>query len=200
MLLIAFVGGALTFTIIVMVAAAYLAKDKGKSPLKWSLLSLLGLFVLTAWDYYPIQWAHQYYCEKESGFWIYKTLDQWKAENPGVMEGLTSTRVSPSTHQDSESGRTVTYFLNQRFNWVVKRTGELSFNQWRWEQVVLDSKTNEVLARYVDFSTGNGAIGGVPEVRFWLHRDHCSGGETNDSKLAHFFISAKNINEKGVVK
>ncbi|NOT20817.1 MAG: hypothetical protein HOP24_11225 [Sideroxydans sp.] len=176
------------------------AKKNGKSRMRWGAGAALAMFMIPCWDWLPTVAVHQYYCAKESGFWVYKTLDQWKAENPGVMEGLTSTRVSPTTHQDNGMDHTTTYLLNQRFNWVVKKTGLLPFNRWRWEQVVEDSKTKEVLARYVDFSTGNGFIGGEPELRFWLHGEHCSGGEMNDSQIAHFFIAAKNLNDKGVIK
>ena len=79
-----------------------------------------------------------------------------------------------------------TYFLNQRFNWVVKKTGQLPVNRWRREQEVIDTKTNEVLARYIDFSTGNGNIGGEPEPRLWLHVEHCIGGNRNQGMMYTF--------------
>jgi hypothetical protein len=43
------------------------------------------------------------------------------------------------------------YHLNQRFKWVVRQNGPLLFNRWRHEQEVVDTKTNFVSARYVDF-------------------------------------------------
>ena len=176
------------------------AKKKGKSVKKWGWGAALVMYMIPFWDWIPTVAVHQYYCAKDSGFWVYKTLDQWKAENPGVMETLVANKGAPSKRKGDMNTFTDTYFLNQRFNWVVKKTGPLLFNRWRWEQEVVDEKTNEVLARYIDFSTGNGNIGGELDTRFWLHVEHCVGGEMNDSKLAHFFIAAKNLNEKGASK
>lgn len=180
MFLIAYVGTALLVTLFVMGVAAWIAKEKGKNPYKWAGLAFVGLFVLVFWDYYPTKWAHQHYCEKDSGFWVYKTLDQWKAENPGVMEGLATARVSPSTHQDNGVDHTTTYFLNQRFNWVVKKTGPLLLHRWRHEQVIVDTKTNDVLSRYVDFSTSQERQqAGWNGWKFWLANRNCSGGLAN---------------------
>jgi hypothetical protein len=192
--------------VIVVVGAVYLlisigvvawavsyANKAGKSAKKWGWGAALVMWLIPFWDWLPTVAVHQYYCATESGFWVYKTLDQWKAENPGVAETLTSSRVSPSTHQDNGLDHTTTYLLNQRFNWVVRKTGALPFNRWRWEQVVADSKTNEVLTRYVDFSTGNGFIGGEPELRFWLHIGHCDGGDMNGGKLSTLVEAAYNL-------
>jgi hypothetical protein len=55
--------------------------------------------------------VHQYYCAKDAGFWVYKTLGQWKAENPGVMETLVSNKARPPV-QTSYGPAAI---LNQRF-------------------------------------------------------------------------------------
>jgi hypothetical protein len=60
---------------------------------------------------------------------------------------------------------------------VVKKTGPFLFNTWRHEQEIVDVKTGEAVGRRVDFSTGNGHVGGEPELRFWIHSDHCFGGQ-----------------------
>jgi len=135
------------------------------------LIIYLPLF----WDHIPTLASQQYACRTEAGFWVYKTVDQWKAENPGVMETLVA-------FNDGRSGGGG-YILNQRFNWAVKKNGPLPFNRWRWEHTIVDSKNNNVLARYVDFSTGNGNIGGEPPLRFWLQNGHCSNGESNYGKF-----------------
>lgn len=203
MFLIAYVGTAILITLFVMGVAAKLAKEKGKNPVKWAGLSFAALFVLVAWDYYPSRWAHQYYCEKEAGFWVYKTLEQWKAENPGVMETLVANKGALSIRDGDMVNHTDTYSLNQRFNWVVAWHDAISLRLLpirRIEQIVIDTKTNGVLARYVDFAVGYGNplvvnLDGLRGLKFWLHSEHCSGGEINDSKLAHFFMAAKNLNE-----
>lgn len=165
-------------SIAVVVFVARVAKKKNSSPWRWGGGAALVMYLLVFWDYIPTVAAHKYYCEKEAGFWVYKTMDRWKKENPGVMETLVATKGAPSIHG--------AYILNQRFNWAIKKTGPFLFNRWRWEQQVVDSKTNEILARYVDFSTGNGNIGGEAPARFWLQSEHCIGGAYNQDALRKF--------------
>lgn len=155
------------------------ARRNGKSAKLWGWGAVFVMYSLVFWDWIPTIAAHQYSCATESGFWIYKTLGQWKAENPGVAETLVANKGASSERIGDMENYTDTYFLNQRFNWVVKKTGSLLFNRWRWEKEVIDTKTNEVLARYVDFSTGNGNITGEMPLRFWLQSDHCVGGQSN---------------------
>ena len=155
------------------------AKKKGKSVKKWGWGAALVMYMIPFWDWIPTVAMHQYYCAKDSGFWVYKTLDQWKAENPSVIKTLVSNKGAPSTRQGDMVNYTDTYFLNQRINKVVKKSGPFLFNIWRWEQTVVDGKTSEILARYVNFSSGSGFIGGEPELRFWLHSDGCANGSTH---------------------
>lgn len=155
----------------------------------WGVAAALAIPVWAFWDYYPTKWAHEYYCKKEAGFWVYKTLDRWKAENPGDIETLSSQRVWPPRHDhvgDMEN-YVSTDLINLRFNAVLKKNGPFLFNRWRWEQEIVDSKTNEVLARSVDFSTGNGYLGSaVLSPKFWLQHDECIEGENNGIKLGQF--------------
>jgi hypothetical protein len=162
------------------------ARRNGKSAKHWGWSAALVMYLIPFWDWLPTVATHQYYCAKDSGFWVYKTLDQWKAENPGVMETLVANKDASSTRQGGMENFIDTYYLNQRFNWVMKKTGPFLFNRWRWEQELVDTKAGEVLARYIDFSTGNGNIGGEPELRFWLHSDYCVGGERHDSLMRQF--------------
>jgi hypothetical protein len=171
------IGLYLLFSIGVVALAISHAKKHGKSATRWGTGAALGMYLLVFWDHIPTVFVHKYYCEKEAGFWIYKTLDQWKAENPGVAETLVANKGARSNRNGDMQNYIDTHFLNQRFNWVVKKSGPLQLNRWRWEKVVVDIKTNEVLARYVDFSTGSGFIGGPPRLfKFWLQNDHCARG------------------------
>ena len=161
------------------------AKKNGKSAKRWGWGAALVMYLIPFWDWLPTVATHQFYCAKDSGFWVYKTLDQWKAENPGVMEGLVETNNSPkgappNWPTENWAGEKIAS-INQRFGMVYKShlstpdEGELFLHVWRWQDELVDKKTGEVLARQVDFSTGNGFIGGEPELRFWLHSDHCLG-------------------------
>ena len=162
------------------------ARAHGRSAKRWGWGVALVMYLIPFWDWLPTVATHQYYCAKDAGFWVYKTVDQWTTENPGVMETLVTNKGAPSKRQGNMKNFTDTYFLNQRFNWVVKKTGPFIFNQWLWEQELVDSKNGGVLARYVDFSTGNGNIGGEPPVRFWLQSGHCMGGEHNQGLMSRF--------------
>jgi hypothetical protein len=183
-------GAALLYLLISVVVVRWAiryARRNGRSAKRWGWSAALVMYSLVFWDWLPTVATHQFYCAKDSGFWVYKTLDQWKTENPGVMETLVANRGASSTRQGDMENFTDTDFLNQRINNVLKKSGPYLFNRWRWEQEVVDSKTGEVLARSVGFSTGNGNIGGEPPLRFWLQSDGCTGSSAaNDSRFHAF--------------
>ncbi|MDZ4201142.1 MAG: hypothetical protein U1C96_03245 [Gallionella sp.] len=162
------------------------AKKNGKNIKLWGWSAALFMYLIPFWDWMPTVAVHQFYCAKDSGVWIYKTLDQWKTENPGVMESLTTQRVWPSKHDGDMKNYISTDIINQRFNYVFKKNGPLLFSVWRHEQAIFDSRTNEVLAKQIDFSTGNGNVGGEPELRFWMHSDNCFGGRDNAISFVKF--------------
>jgi hypothetical protein len=166
------------------------AKSNGLSVKKWGWGTALVMYMIPFWDWLPTVAVHQYYCAKDSGFWVYKTLDQWKAENSGVMETLVANKAAVSIQN--------AYVLNQRFNWVIKQERYFPLNyMMREEQQVVDSKTDEVLARYVDFSTVHerrqaGWVG----WKFWLDSPHCIGGARNGGRLSTFMETAAYLGEK----
>lgn len=169
-------------------------------------IGFLLVYLPVFWDFIPTVAVHQFYCAKDSGFWVYKTLDQWKAENPGVMEGLVAYAGVPSKYEpfDDYHGKRNIYFLNDRFNWVVTQQDIFSLLPIiRTEQQVMDVAKNEVLARYVDFSAVNSVknpVGAPGPLKFWLHNGNCSGGEINKSKLIHFADDAENLSTQGEKK
>lgn len=162
----------------------------------WGVAAALAIPVWAFWDYYPTKWTHEHYCKKEAGFWVYKTLDQWKAENPGVLETLSSQRVWPpkNVFVGDTKNYVSTNFINLRFVTVHKENGLFFLNIGRSEQEIVDSKTKEVLARSVDFSTGD-HVGGHMSPKFWLQHDECIEGANNGIKLGQFisqFTETKN--------
>lgn len=168
------------------------ARENGKSAKRWGWGTAFVMYSLVFWDWLPTVAVHQYYCAKDSGFWVYKTLDQWKAENPGVMETLVNNQGEPSSRQGDMQNYTDTYFVNQRFNWVVKHNGQFLFNRWRHERELLDTKTHEILARYVDFSTSQEQRqAGWTGWKFWLDSEHCIGGRDKAISSAKFFQQFK---------
>ncbi len=160
------------------------ARKNGKSAKRWGWGAAFIMYSLVFWDFIPTVAAHQYYCAKDSGFWVYKTLDQWKAENPGVMEKLPapSSAGSPIKYEpfDDGHGKRNIYLLNGRFNWIVSQQDiPILLPIIRTEQVVKDIQKNEVLARYVDFGSGHAVLERAMPLRFWLENTGCIGSESN---------------------
>ncbi len=136
-------------------------------------IGFLMVYLPVFWDWLPTVATHQYYCAKESGFWVYKTVEQWKAENLGVMETLVESPISIK-HVGNGNDFADTIELNQRFAHVHRFKGPLEFNRWRHEHEVVDTKTHEVLARYVDFSTSQERQqAGWNGWKFWLSSRSC---------------------------
>lgn len=156
--------------------------------------AFLLMYLIPFWDHIPTLVAHKYSCEKEAGFWVYKTPEQWVKENPGVREGLPvlSSAGSPTKYGrfNDGYGETFTYLLNERFNWIITQQDISSMLPIiRIEQEIKDVQKNEVLARYVDFATGNSVknpVGPPGPLKFWMRSQHCIGGERDQDNLKNF--------------
>jgi hypothetical protein len=141
------------------------ARKKGKSAKRWGWGAAFVMYSLVFWDWLPTVAVHQFYCAKDSGFWVYKTLEQWKAENPGVMDTFTENKTSPARVGDDEN-HTDTQTLNQRFRWTTeKRRLVFLLPIYRLERKVVDVKNDEVIARHINFSSGKGR----DNLKFWMN-------------------------------
>ena len=173
----ALMGIYLLISIGVVKGAIAHAREKGKSVKRWGWGAALVMYLIPFWDWIPTVAMHHYYCATEAGFWVYKTPEQWKKENPGVMETLVTNKGYPSSHEGDMANYTTTNFLNSRFNLVVKQRGSLVLHRWLREDTLIDTKTSEVLARYVDFSTSQQRRqAGWSGWKFWLDSRQCIGG------------------------
>lgn len=175
--LIVLIAVGLYFLISVMVvrAAINYARKHGKSPKCWGWSAALGMYLLVFWDWIPTMATHQYYCATEAGFWVYKTPEQWKKENPGVMETLVSNKGQISNRVGDKNNYVDINYINQRFLYISKRNGRLLFNRWRKETEIVDSRTKEVLAKEIDFYTSHEKPrAGWNGWKFWLYREHCA--------------------------
>lgn len=163
------------------------ARRNGKSAKRWGWGAAFVMYSLVLWDWIPTVAAHQYYCATEAGFWEYKTPEQWKKENPGVMEALVANKGVPSTRQGDMENYVDTYFINQRIKKIVQQYRALSWlTVHRHEQTILDNKTNEVIARYVDFGSYNAKWGGL---KFWMSIERCKDDGTHPQ---HQFYDLEN--------
>ncbi|MFC1626215.1 hypothetical protein ACFL19_00785 [Pseudomonadota bacterium] len=181
----AVMGAYLLLSIGVTVWAVRYARKHEKNVKLWGFGAAFIMYNLVFWDWIPTVVAHKYYCSTEAGFWVYKTVEQWKAENPGVVESLVTFEGSQTDRVGDMNNYMHTYHRNQRFNWIVKHNGKFFPNRWKHEQEVVDTKTGEVLARYIDFSTSQERRqAGWSGWKMWLDNRNCNGGKINQS---HFW-------------
>ncbi|MGD9950490.1 MAG: hypothetical protein AB7U29_18720 [Desulfobulbus sp.] len=181
-----FFGVYLLVSLAVVAWVAIRAKRRGRSPLLWGIGAVLVMYNLVFWDWLPSRVQHDYYCRNHAGFWVYKTLDQWKQENPGVFETLIyDNGRTKSIHEKSCREETHHYILNERFKWVVQYNSldllGVDFDLGSAQELLVDRKTGEVLAKYVGFSVGSG-VGGL---RFWKMR-RCSNDSNNQHDFSEF--------------
>ena len=152
---------------ITMLVWKYDAKKGWAFRLTVLLLMLAPLF----WDWLPMEISHRYKCWRHAGFEIYKTLDEWKQENPGVAETLT-----PADIGSIRVGNTTRYQLNQRFAWDISST-RYWFSIYQKDERIVDTKTGMTLAKYTDFGTSIPPLGWVTDdlgdLKFWMQKSSC---------------------------
>lgn len=170
----------------VTVASYRSAKRAGKSKWEcraWGFGGFLLVYLPVFWDHIPTLVSYQYSCMTEAGYWEYQSIDQWRKENPGVAETLVYPRNPKRTSsKDGHTDTTIT-FINPRFKRITRRTGPLLVHRWRWESELVDGATGKILARAVDFSAGDGRVGGDFVIRFWLQLGLCSNGGDHELEV-----------------
>lgn len=153
--------------------AARWARKRERRPWVWGGLAAFVMYNLVFWDWIPTMVAHKYYCATQAGFWVYKTLDQWKAENPRVMETL---KLQLKPHQSTPFGEVDR--LDDRFAIETRRRRPIPFlSTTISERRLLDAKTGEVLERAVDVGSGVGNIATGGGWKFWLNQKPCAAME-----------------------
>jgi hypothetical protein len=166
--------------------AARKAKARGIAGWKWGLPMALLMYHLVFWDWVPTVVAHQYYCSKYGGFTVYKTLEEWKVENPGVAEGLVSMKGATSTNTENR----VRHELNQRFAWDIIKTNK-SFGIGERNNQIIDKKTGEMLASFVDYSTNISGIirseeRNIRDYKVWMSKMLCEPDAVSKGKFYQF--------------
>jgi hypothetical protein len=139
----------------------------------------LLVFLPIFWDTIPTLAAHHWYCNQEAGFHLYKSLDQWKRENPGVAETLRTEDVGRPP-PIKIPGTFHAYTVNGRFRVEARRETRAWGIRSRDERLV-DSKNGEVIAKFLDFSTGipNVLAHGAQsfrDLKVWMDRNYCIEG------------------------
>lgn len=164
-----------------------IAKRRGLSPRKRRLGAAIGfavVFIPMFWDTIPTLWLHRHYCQTEGGFTVYKTLEQWKAENPGVAQTLVAVPVPHNKRL--VAGEVQAYQLNQRFRLEVGE--ELrSFGIRKRREALVDVRKGDALAEYINFSTAisdwSSGIHSFRDVKVWMNRNFCTDDPRASGRL-----------------
>ena len=145
------------------------AKKHEKNVWLWGGVSAFIMYNLVFWDWIPTVVAHKYYCSTEAGFWVYKTVDQWKAENPGVAETLHS-EILPS--QKTPYGHME--IINKRFREEFHKKKIFPLPTTVTERRVVDVNTNDILAKEIAVGSNvNPRFDGLQGYKFWLSPKPC---------------------------
>jgi len=132
------------------------------------------MYLLVFWDHLPTLLLHKYYCATKAGFWIYKTPEQWKAENPEVAETLTYAEELPRMIEDADG---VTHqWLNERFKREMRDRKTSLLPLTVSESIIRDVVRNETVVKIVGVYSGYGALGvGGPKAwKAWVGSEPCT--------------------------
>lgn len=173
------------FTIAGYKIAATRGLGRGK---RWvgAAIGFAVIFLPVFWDTIPTLWLHRHYCETEGGLKVYKTLDLWKQENPGVADTLV--QVQAPNYDVSVPGADEAYQLNQRFRWEIRNSARPFGISMRDERLV-DAKNGNILAQSIEFSIvlSNAFSSGIHsfrDIKVWLARTYCQDGYRNSEYSA----------------
>jgi len=153
----------LTISIAVVWWTVRRARRAGRSGWRWGIAAALCMYLLVFWDHIPTKVLYKYYCSTKAGFWVYKTPEQWKAENPGVAETLTWKTLSP---QFKNSDGSWGFQVNDRFAWKVKNVANPILPVRLTIETIVDVKKNEAVVKRVSVKAGYRDMMGF--VKFWI--------------------------------
>lgn len=177
----------LVISLIAVIMGVKKARKRGYKGWQGGLLAAFIMYNLVFWDLIPVYAVHSYQCTHNAGFTVYKTLDEWRQKNPGVAETLAPVENPLST----KIGNTIRYQLNQRFAW------DISYEKvWhivrKTEERIIDTKTGEVLARYIDFSANVSGLynaNRLSDYKFWFEAHSCEKGDGNRTKPQQYLFN-----------
>jgi len=144
------------------------AKRNGRGVWRWGIAAGFLMYLLVFWDHIPTLVLHKHYCATKAGFWVYKTPEQWKAENPGVAETLTWRESSPQYNSpDGSFG----YRLNERFIYEIRREQTPMLPVRISTYSILDINKS-VVVKQVSVGCGYDSF-----YKFWVRAETCMPGQ-----------------------
>jgi hypothetical protein len=177
----------LALSVWAVVLAGKWAKKRGRRRWPWCTTVGLFMYLLVAWEQIPTFVVGRYYCATQAGLTVYKTPEQWVAENPGVEEVLTWRNISP---EKNHGIRGADIFLNQRLVWSVRNNALKYLPVNISVDEVFDREKETVLVRHVAISTGYDkwyGYKGWKKLRFLVGGVRCANDYPNFFKLKNSF-------------
>lgn len=137
----------------------------------WAFCAVFALSLSITWDAIPTWIAFKYYANKEAGITVFKTLEQWKLENPGAAQTLAPYGLKDKRGEPKSLGNNkFRYPLNDRFAYDSSKV-DLFLSVQAVQYALIDQKNESVLVshtRVVSGNSGGFATGGKGWWAFWL--------------------------------
>lgn len=114
----------------------------------------LVMYGLVFWDWAPVYLAHKYYCATEAGFWVYKTPEQWAAENPQAIGSGWRGGYKKRFESFSE-GHWRDWYSNFIYKETLKQPKYAAGMLIRVEMRLVDARNGDVLSKVVQFKKIN---------------------------------------------
>lgn len=168
----------------VVFAVARRAEKHDRNKWLWGGVAGLVMYNLVFWDVIPTILLHKHFCATKAGTWTYKTLDQWKAENPGVVETLTWRDLPKSFRAPGLADGLI---FNERFRWERRVEKSFVFPVGTSTESIVDTKTEEIIVRHVNVWSGYRSRDGWRNLKFWVGLESCTPNVAEFSSLRREF-------------
>jgi hypothetical protein len=186
LLIISFFIIYLLVSMVVVGLAASSAKKRNRSPWRWGGLAAFVMYSLLFWDLVPTLVIHKYYCSTEAGLWVYKTPEQWMAENPKIRlldyqeRGANDFKVEKTLGSGTETSFIVNKTSRIKYLEHKRPLFFLTENR-RVEETLYDEAQKTYLARKITYEAGHpfGAPKKLAHYKFWVNLKQCVGNNGN---------------------
>lgn len=171
--------------------AGWLGYDPIITKKRIKIIWFAPVLIWLVWDLPTIP-LHRYYCATQAGFFVYKSPEQWLKEHPEVTKedlrplgdvgwnGKFHLGKSQYIEKREKAGISAKhiYWYNRRIYLDDEFERFAWFPIMKYTNNYKDSKTGEVLAKSVKFSSGYApalTAGGISGFKEWLKRQPCDG-------------------------
>jgi hypothetical protein len=135
----------------------------------WGFVGGFIVWLAVFWDWLPTEVAYRYYCSKYAGVSVFKTIDQWKRDNPNAIDPFGPPQTKAQAREFYSR-----IPLSRRF--VYEKTAANEFLSIRRSvQRLIDAENGEVMAQQITYQSGYPglALGGENAWKAWLKNGPC---------------------------